>query len=73
MNWIKLSDRLPDYYQPILAICDNKHQIVCWRASDGETSTYTILDTNRIVIYDITHWQPLPEPPNGFIINVDAV
>lgn len=63
MNWIDINERLPTYYEPVLIICRNKHQVVAWRASDGETDSYTIFDTNYIVVYEITHWQPLPEPP----------
>jgi hypothetical protein len=63
MNWIDINERLPTYYDPVLIICRNKHQVVAWRASDGETDSYTILDTNYIVIYEITHWQRLPKPP----------
>lgn len=56
-NWISVKDRLPEENIRVL-VCINSEQ------------SYTKLDTDRILkgkwvrwSNDVTHWQPLPEPP----------
>jgi hypothetical protein len=31
--------------------------------TDGEELNFTIYDSNDVFLYDVTHWQPLPEEP----------
>lgn len=57
-NWIKCSDRLPDldddgYSEPVLAINEiGNIQVVSFYSDEGWDS-----------YGEVTHWQPLPEPP----------
>lgn len=62
-KWISVEDRLPDYYKPVLVICNNTPSMnIVWLASDGDRYFYTELNSDRI-ISNVTHWMPLPEPP----------
>ena len=63
MGWIDINKKFPTYYEPVLIVLENKHQLVCWRASDGENEIYTILDTDNIITDKITHWKPLSKAP----------
>lgn len=76
-DWISVNDRLPEEGRAVW-LCNPNHGIVfvgclcdfgddgwCWGASNGTT----YIKDGRIVAecdaddYDITHWMPLPEPP----------
>lgn len=64
MEWIKLTERLPDYYKPVIIFCDkNRHMCIAWMHTDGEELNFTIYGSNDVFMYDVTHWQPLPEEP----------
>lgn len=60
-EWISVKDRLPDCAEPVLI----SH-------SDGDMRYISIADIdpcgmwsdqNYEIIYTVTHWMPLPEPP----------
>jgi hypothetical protein len=60
-QWISVKDRLPETFQNVL-VCTKHEMLLChhdgdeWVINyDGEYAGYD---------YDITHWMPLPEPPN---------
>jgi hypothetical protein len=59
MKWISIEDRLPEKYQTVLVIF-NKNNV--------DTAIYTgncFIDTCcSCKIYLVTHWMPLPKPPN---------
>lgn len=60
MNWIKVTDRLPDsgecvlLYSPKFSVCEG-----AWLSEVGyfEQWRWNSMLTN------VTHWMPLPEPP----------
>jgi len=51
-QWIPVSERLPEFYQKVLIIDETKTLNITrlCHSSDWE-------------LYGITHWMPLPEPP----------
>ncbi|WP_391529844.1 DUF551 domain-containing protein [Photorhabdus akhurstii] len=79
MNWIKCSDSLPEIDTPVLAgyfgykgkfflgcyartISDYETNEWCWSLCEdfGEG------DWTEDDYYSITHWMPLPQPPEDF-------
>ena len=61
-SWISVEDRLPEGAKGVLVwepICKNIYTMYWedneWRFFGGRGKTY----------YNITHWQPLPQPPKG--------
>lgn len=61
-QWIKCSDRMPDRFTDSL-VTDGKRVGVKWWGGDK----WDCWAENDFVIYsgNITHWMPLPEPPEG--------
>lgn len=57
-DWIKCSDRLPDEDTLCLAIDE---QQVIWTMHFDDDDFYP--DTGEVYGVKITHWMPLPEPP----------
>ena len=60
-RWIPVTERLPDDGQRVLAYDKVEYGIIAAIYSAG-TWYDQILDTTVCPIY-ITHWMPLPEPP----------
>lgn len=64
MKWIHVEERLPEDDRRVLGTDGNKHEIVCCINSDyewvGSTSDYGYL----MHIKKVTHWMPLPKPPD---------
>lgn len=67
-NWISVEESLPEDYVPVL-VCA-KH--ILWQRNvvlvdhiisytDGHK---TWADTDKTWKYFVTHWMPIPEPPN---------
>lgn len=57
MKWIKVSERLPEDYQRVLFIGDDKN-VPYPLVELG----YFVPSQSKLPEY-ITHWMPLPEPP----------
>lgn len=68
MSWIKVIDRLPPEFQEIIffyTIDKHKKDMVCGHYARGAwhiCSLYMSIVLNDEV--KVTHWMPLPEPPN---------
>lgn len=56
MNWISVEERLPSDDEYVLVHSINGTEIGLFFHS-------YFTDFNDNAIYDITHWMPLPEPP----------
>lgn len=69
MEWISVKDRLPEYDlngSNRYLTCDNRgfvfggHQ---YFTVNREAGFYDLVDGNWEIDKDVTHWMPLPEPP----------
>ncbi len=68
-SWISVEDGLPEFTD------DEKEFLIFVEFEDSSTDTYIATFSNRIKSWfidiggvhsdDITHWQPLPQPPKG--------
>ena len=63
MEWIKTSEKLPEQYQQVIyyfrhtGVSCGKYE----RTSDGDI----FHSLNGFLCDDVTHWMPLPEPPEN--------
>lgn len=64
-NWISVKDRLPEQInEPLLIVsdgcvyCATFHPNYC-----GEINRWHQINYDRNGYENVTHWQPLPEPP----------
>ena len=63
-QWIPVSERLPTDSKAVLVYAPrNRNIFECFHRSDGywETASYTF----GILHDEVTHWMPLPQPPEG--------
>ena len=57
-RWINIEDKLPNYYQRVLA--DNsKYMAVVARVSDGDEDSYTICGTDFYMNPNPIKWRPI--------------
>ena len=61
-NWISVEDRLPKRQENVLVA--SKHGFVCIASLTNNHSNNKFYDGDSLAINSITHWMPLPEPPN---------
>lgn len=62
-EWISVEDRLPDeIFDWILACADGAVSTIGYSKEKGFHCPYPT--STQLIIEEITHWQPLPEPPN---------
>ncbi|EEX0762211.1 TPA: DUF551 domain-containing protein [Escherichia coli] len=59
--WISCSERMPKGYADVL-VTDGEHVEVKWWDESGYWDSWTELNSD-IFADEITHWMPLPEPP----------
>lgn len=61
-NWIKCSERMPESinYNEILFVC-NKKVLSGWYLAEKQEFECSL--GHEYNINQISHWQPLPEPP----------
>ncbi len=60
-KWISTRERLPEINQKVLCFCrGNIYEVFKYLGSDGWHSPYN----RAYYISFVTHWMPLPEPPN---------
>lgn len=56
--WISVDDRLPEENTTVIVATDNGIVFQCLYSYDG----WDLWDDNDV---NITHWQPMPQPPKG--------
>ena len=60
-EWISVKERVPDNE----VLCISFHgEFQVWRIADYEDGQWYFCESEDVVLDDITHWQPLPLPPN---------
>lgn len=57
-EWVSVKDRLPEENTTVIVATDNGIVFQCLYSYDG----WDLWDDNDI---NITHWQPMPQPPKG--------
>ena len=58
LKWISVKDRLPENYETVLFFNSNKFYAI------GHIDKFLWIDnTTHAEILGVTHWVPLPEPP----------
>ncbi|EPU3834090.1 DUF551 domain-containing protein [Escherichia coli] len=60
-SWISCSERMPKGYADVL-VTDGEHVEVKWWDESGYWNSWKELNSD-ILAHEITHWMPLPEPP----------
>ncbi|HFV0624441.1 TPA: DUF551 domain-containing protein [Escherichia coli] len=60
-GWISCSERMPKGYADVL-VTDGEHVEVKWWDESGYWNSWAELNSD-ILAHEITHWMPLPEPP----------
>lgn len=59
-RWRKCSDEMPDSDETVLIACPFSHEPVWFGYHDG--NEWLTVEGESI---DVTHWKPLPEPPES--------
>ena len=64
-EWISVKDRLPKAHQAVLTFSDTSDVIIGRRFS-GKKWHFPYFEQDHPILR-VTHWMPLPNPPEGFI------
>jgi len=59
-KWIPVSERLPEKSETVLVLHDNAVDIVTYHP---KSNRWELLWWVNADLHDVTHWMPLPEPP----------
>ncbi len=68
MNWISVTDKLPDWIRAncsinVLATDGKKvHTVYCTLIEESQMEVWWIINTS-IILKGVTHWMPLPKLP----------
>ncbi len=64
-EWISVEDRLPERGQNVIAFSESDGIVIltCFRSA-GWKEVITKENAQIIITHEVTHWMPLPEPPN---------
>ena len=61
-GWVNVKDRPPN--EECLAFSKKyKEMIIGYLYEDNVSESNWSAENNEVVLYDVTHWMPLPEPP----------
>jgi len=65
MNWIKVTDRLPENHSIVLVCTDDGDMSIClYVAKEFTVRNCTSCDSGYTHhVYDVTYWAELPDPP----------
>jgi hypothetical protein len=65
VSWIKCSDRIPDLYKRVLVNIKDVGIAIAHYTEDMCVCDFLItsVDQHTLGLKKITHWMPLPEPP----------
>ena len=64
-KWISLQERMPENGQTVLLHCDGCILMGVHRAKASSPFQSTYSGAQDPYGHDITHWMPLPEPPEA--------
>lgn len=68
-EWISVEDRLPEEHTTVLVLCKNGAMFTgycfCDYCDDMRWKIHTALSSTKLLNKGrVSHWMPLPEPPN---------
>ncbi len=67
-QWISVKDRLPE--ETCIAISKYKDYMIGYISEDEYSNTgYVCEDDDGVICFDVTHWQPMLEPPKEGVEN----
>ena len=62
-EWISVKDRLPEKYKLVLCYKDGKTRIGYYIGAEYVKGVAAFADYSHTRSFGVTHWMPLPEPP----------
>ena len=67
MKWISAKYELPEKGEDVLVVNENGQRFVSYLTTghDSLFDVWTISTIGAPMVYPITHWTPLPEPPGN--------
>lgn len=68
-KWVKCSERMPEIGSRVL-VCSRGIYVGLaayrqWKGAKTEKGRALRFEDLRGIVYNVTHWQPLPEPPEA--------
>lgn len=66
-DWINIKDKQPDNFAPVLTYSE-AGRCVAYKYVENGLSVWRIGSTDVILDCGITHWMPLPEPPQPNVL-----
>lgn len=67
MEWIKCSEQMPEIGARVLVVMYGKHVHSAayrqWETAKTEKGRAPRFEDQRGIVYGVSHWMPLPEPP----------
>ena len=60
-RWIPLTERIPE--GECIAFSAYGEMLIGWIDMNDESDTGYICENGGLYLYNVTHWMPLPEPP----------